>query len=342
MKHILAIETSCDETSVAVIDMDGNVIKERTFSQIEIHKQYGGVVPEVASRSHVVQIQFLLKEISNDFDKTSLVAVAATGGPGLIGGLMVGVMVAKGISFAMGIPFIAVNHLEGHLLSPKIERKDFSYPFVSALMSGGHCQVVLAREFGNYEIIGKTVDDSVGEAFDKIARVLGFDYPGGKYIEQCAKAGDKDKYKFTVPMNETGNCNMSFSGLKTAAINVIKGIGELSEQDKADVSASLQNIIVKTLLIKLNNSITYAKSVMPEVKNLSICGGVASNLEIRSAINDLCQKHGMNMFIPSLRYCTDNASMIAVVALEYYKRELYTEDDFEPVSRWPVDNIKIN
>ncbi len=334
-KVILAIESSCDETSVAIIDLNGNILNEITKTQIDLHKIYGGVVPEIASRSHLAEIQNILETILKNIKKEDIVAVAATGGPGLIGGLIVGVMVAKGIAISLNIPFIAVNHLRGHALSSKIENKSFEYPFLLLLISGGHCQILSAKSFDDYQILGKTIDDSVGEAFDKVARMLGFDYPGGIFIQQEAIKGDKYKYKFKIPMTSGNNPDFSFSGLKTNVLHTIQKIEKLTTQNISDIAASFQYTVAKTIEKKLEIAIEKYKQYSFEGKNkLGVCGGVAANIEIRETLQQLCLKHDFELFIPSIKYCTDNASMIAIAALEAYNNKQFNTFDFEPKSQW--------
>lgn len=334
-KYILAIESSCDETSVALINLDGDVLCEITKTQIDLHKIYGGVVPEVASRSHLAEVRGILDEILTKIDTKQLVAVAATGGPGLIGGLMVGVMVAKGIAIWLDIPFIAVNHLRGHALSPRIANKNFDYPFLLLLISGGHCQILSALSHDNYQILGKTIDDSVGEAFDKVARMLGFEYPGGVYIQEAAKNGDKHKYKFKIPMDDGVNPDFSFSGLKTNVLHTIQKLGTLTHQNKCDIAASFQYTATRTLKKKLTIAMEkYLQLSLNGIQKFGVCGGVAANLEIREMLENLCQKYNFELFKPNIQHCTDNASMIAVAALEKYNNNNFDELDFEPKSRW--------
>ncbi len=337
MKYILAIETSCDETSVALIDLDGNILNEITKTQIDLHKIYGGVVPEIASRSHLLEIKEILNNFLPIIDKNQLVAIAATGGPGLIGALMVGVMVAKGMAIMLNIPFIAVNHLRGHALSPKIEYKNFDYPFLSLLISGGHCQILAAKSFNDYQILGKTIDDSAGEAFDKVAKMLGFEYPGGLHIQETAKNGDHLKYKFKIPMDDGVNPDFSFSGLKTAVLKEIQKIDCLTDQNKSDIAASFQYTVARAIEKKLEIAIKkYNNLLLNNANKLGCCGGVAANIQIRQMLTSLCKKHSFDLFIPSIKYCTDNASMIAVAALEAYNNEIFSELNFEPLSKWNI------
>jgi N6-L-threonylcarbamoyladenine synthase len=337
-KIIIAIETSCDETSIAAITLDRQIIYEKTYSQIPIHKQYGGVVPEIASRNHNNQIQTLFLDfkkyiIENNLKIENICTIAATAGPGLIGSLIVGTSFAKGLALFLNKPFIAVNHLEGHIMSAMIE-KEIEFPFIVLLASGGHSQIIFAEKFGNYKLLGSTLDDAAGECFDKIAKMLGLEYPGGPNLEKMAKHFiGKKTIKFKTGIINNKNLNFSFSGLKTQVLYKIKSFEKLEEKDKIEIAFASQEAIVKTLLYKSQMAIDLIKS---PVKNFVICGGVSANQFLRQEFEFLCKKNAINLVTPALKYSTDNATMIAFAALEKFKQKQFNKIDFTPKSHWPL------
>lgn len=351
---ILGIETSCDETAVAIVDEKKNILSHALNSQIELHKKFGGVVPELAARGHVEVLDDLILQALADANLKfeEIDAFAATSGPGLIGGVIVGMMAAKTLASVFQKPFLAVNHLEGHALTARLT-SDLEFPYLLLLISGGHCQILMAHGVGNYEKIGETIDDALGEAFDKVAQMLGLPYPGGPSVEKLAKSGDQNRFKFSRPLidgflKKEHLCNFSFSGLKTAVRREIeKLIGEdfshltspqkILEQDKADICASFQKVVCEIIVNRLEN-VDLAKT---PVKKLVIAGGVAANRCIFGALQNWGAKHDLEVVAPPIKLCTDNAAMIAWVGLE--KMQLGLEDDlnFKPRARWELENTII-
>lgn len=335
---VLGIETSCDETSVAIVDSNRNILSHIVLSQLDIHKEFGGVVPEIAARGHMEilpqLVQKSLKEANLEIQDLS--AICATGGPGLIGGVIVGTMVAKGMAYAAGKPYIAVNHLEGHALSPRLSEPRLEFPYLLLLVSGGHCQILEVNGVGDYKLLGSTTDDAVGEAFDKTAKSMGLDYPGGPKIERYALQGDHKRFKFPTPLLNQDNLDFSFSGLKTAVKRTIDNIGELSEQDIADVSACLQYTIGLILLNKMEKALKNF-----DAKQVVIAGGVAANKYLRTLLSQLCEKHGKELFSPPLSLCTDNGAMIAWAGLEHLRLGQTSSMTFAPRPRWPLAETKL-
>ena len=310
---VLAIETSCDETAAAVVADGKHVLSSVVSSQVDIHARYGGVVPEVASRAHVDLITPVIAQtlIEAGIQYQDLDLVAATRGPGLVGSLLVGVSAAKSLALVWGKPFIGVNHLEGHLYSSFLEEPDLELPMVILLVSGGHTMLVSMDEHLSYRVLGQTLDDAAGEAYDKVARYLGLGYPGGPIIDKLAGSG-KPEIKFPRPMLGEG-CDFSFSGLKTAVINFVRKHPDVSDEN---IAASFQEAVVEVLVTK---TIRAAK----EQNAVGVCigGGVAANSRLREAISDVCQKERLKAFIPSRSYCTDNAAMIGAAAWRRYQND---------------------
>lgn len=306
MANVLGIETSCDETSVAILKDGSEILANIVSSQVKDHAVYGGVVPEVASRRHLTFLKPILDqaftESGLEFNQIDL--VSATNGPGLIGALLMGVSAAKAIAYSWGVPYIGVNHIEGHLFSSMLEDPSLKPPMIVLLVSGGHTQIVLVEKLGEYKILGSTIDDAAGEAFDKVARYLGLGYPGGPLIDKLASQGDKKFVKFPRALMD-GSYNFSFSGLKTSAINYINSNPNVSE---ADFAASFQEAVVDVLVKK---TVSAAKEY--NVNNISVGGGVAANSRLREKLNDACSESGLSCHWPSLEFCTDNAAMIAAV-----------------------------
>ncbi|MFI4983724.1 MAG: tRNA (adenosine(37)-N6)-threonylcarbamoyltransferase complex transferase subunit TsaD [Rickettsiales bacterium] len=332
---VLGIETSCDETSVAIVDSNRNILSHIILSQLDIHKEFGGVVPEIAARGHMEILPSLVQKSlgESNLKIQDLSAIAATGGPGLIGGVIVGTMVAKGMAFAANKPYIAVNHLEGHALSPRLSEPRLEFPYLLLLVSGGHCQILEVNGVGDYKLLGSTTDDAVGEAFDKTAKAMGLDYPGGPKIEAYALKGDSKRFKFPTPLLNQDNLNFSFSGLKTAVKRTIDSLGVLSEQDISDVSACLQHTIGLILLNKMGKALKGFAA-----KQVVIAGGVAANQYLRKLLADLCQEHGKELFYPPLTLCTDNGAMIAWAGLEHLRLGQISNLNFVPRPRWPLSN----
>ena len=312
---VLGIETSCDETSAAVIQ-DG-LLKSNVVLSQEIHCEYGGVVPEIASREHEVQLTSIIEMAIEraSISKLELDAIAVTYGAGLMGALLVGLNLAKGLAIGLNIPFIGVNHMEGHLYANMIDNPQMEYPFLCMLVSGGHTQIWSVDSFGEYTLFSNTVDDAAGEAFDKGARILGLKYPGGPEIQREAKDGDPDKFSFPRPRLKRSEYNFSFSGLKTAILYACKKMtdDELL-QNRSDIAASYQEAIIDTLLEKLKK--VYQKT---NINKVSVAGGVAANTRFREKASELSDKMGLHIHFPKMEFCTDNAAMIAMAGYERLK-----------------------
>ena len=338
---ILGIETSCDETAVAIIEENDkgqpSILSNVVSSQVDVHKEFGGVVPELAARSHIEKIDLIAKK-AIDKSKIKLAdisAVAATAGPGLIVCLTVGLSFGKAIALSLKKPFIAVNHLEGHALSPKLNSK-INYPYLLLLISGGHSQFLSVQGLGKYKRLGTTIDDALGEAFDKTAKLIGIEFPGGPKIEEFAKLGDKNFYSLPKPIINRGGCNLSFAGLKTAVLKISKEIK--SNKEKYNLAASFQNTIEEILSEKSKVAFKEFKKNNKTKKNtFVVAGGVASNKSIRKKLIALSLKEGFDPIFPPIDLCSDNAAMIAIVGLEKYKLGLSNNLDFDARPRWPLD-----
>ena len=342
---VLGIESSCDETAAALVNEKKEILGEALLSQEE-HKAFGGVVPEIAARSHLDHIDNILEQC---FAKTNLTlsdvdAIAASSGPGLIGGVVVGVMTAKALSIALKKPFIAVNHLEGHALAARISN-DVTFPYLLLLVSGGHCQILVVKDVDKYERLGTTIDDAVGEAFDKVAKMLGLGYPGGPAVEKLAASGDESRFTLPRPLIGSQDCNLSFSGLKTAVRKIVEtnaSDGEIAhadipKHDLADICACFQYTATDCLCRKLKRAITYFKEKYPTGKNLVVSGGVASNTYLRAKLQKLADDNDLIFAAPPIRFCTDNGVMIAWAGLERFRKGYTSELDFKPRPRWPLD-----
>ena len=304
----LGIETSCDETAVAVYDSEHGIIGESVFSQIKMHAEYGGVVPELASRDHCVKIISVLQEAINQIDLQSIDQVAYTSGPGLLGALLIGESFAQGISSALNVPLIPINHLEGHLMSPVMEFPEIKVPYICLLVSGGHSMIVDVKDRGDYKILGQSQDDAVGEAFDKVGKLLGLPYPGGPHIERLALKGNPKAYDFPRPMMHSDNLDLSFSGLKTSVLYTVRDIDDLTDKVKADIAASFQQAVIDVLTKKIKKAVELSGR-----SEVIIAGGVAANKALRAAIKDLENTINIRVYYPSLKYCGDNAAMIDFV-----------------------------
>ncbi len=340
---ILGIETSCDETAAAIISDDKRILSNIVWSQTE-HAAYGGVVPEIAARSHMEHIEPVITRALAESSVTlaDIDAVAATSGPGLIGGVIVGVMTAKAIASVGKKPFIAVNHLEGHALTVRLTN-NVEFPYLLLLASGGHCQFLIVEGVGKYKKLGGTLDDALGEVFDKTAKMLGLGYPGGPAVETLAKNGNPLAYNFPLPLHGRDGCDLSFSGLKTAVrlkAEEIKNArnGTLSEQDKADICASFQNTATASVIQKAQSAIESFKKQHPHGSHFVLAGGVAANQYIRGQLEILLEQYSMKMTAPPIKLCTDNAAMIAWAGIERLKLGLVDGLDFEPRARWPLYN----
>ena len=338
---ILGIESSCDETAASLMteshDGKPKVLSNIISSQIDIHKEYGGVVPELAARSHIEKIDWIVKKAIDESGKKieEIDAIASTAGPGLIVCLSVGLSFGKAFAKTLGKPFIAVNHLEGHALSPKIN-SELNYPYLLLLISGGHSQFLNVINFGEYKRLGTTIDDALGEAFDKTAKLLGIEFPGGPQIEILAQKGDPNKFDLPKPILNKGGCNLSFAGLKTAVLKISKNIK--SDQEKYDLAASFQKTIEQILFKKTKIAFNeFEKQSNPKKKILVVAGGVAANKNIRSMLKNLCINEDYQSIFPPIELCGDNAAMIALVGLEKYKLKKFDDLNYPAKPRWALD-----
>ena len=338
---ILGIETSCDETAASLITENDQgipiVLSNIISSQEEVHKEFGGVVPELAARSHIEKIDWIVQKAIDESGKKieDIDAIASTAGPGLIVCLSVGLSFGKAFSTAINKPFIAVNHLEGHALSPKLNSK-LNYPYLLLLISGGHSQFLNVQGFGKYERIGTTIDDALGEAFDKTAKLLGIEFPGGPQIEVLAEKGNPNKFNLPKPIFNKGGCNLSFAGLKTAVLKISKNIK--TEQEKFDIAASFQKTIEEILHKKTKIAFNeFEKKNNLKEKIFVIAGGVAANKKIRSMLIQLCKEENYQSIFPPINLCGDNAAMIAMVGLEKFKLKKFDNLDHPAKPRWPLD-----
>ena len=338
---ILGIESSCDETAASLITESHNgkpeVLSNIISSQIDIHKEYGGVVPELAARSHIEKIDWIVKKAIDESGKKieEIDAIASTAGPGLIVCLSVGLSFGKAFAKTLDKPFIAVNHLEGHALSPKIN-SELNYPYLLLLISGGHSQFLNVINFGKYRRLGTTIDDALGEAFDKTAKLLGIEFPGGPQIEILAQKGDPNKFDLPKPILNKGGCNLSFAGLKTAVLKISKNIK--NDQEKYDLAASFQKTIEQILFKKTKIAFNeFEKQSNPKRKILVVAGGVAANKNIRSMLKNLCINEDYQSIFPPIELCGDNAAMIALVGLEKYKLKKFDDLNYPAKPRWGLD-----
>ncbi len=338
----LGIETSCDETAAAVIKENKNgtadILSNVVSSQIKEHEKYGGVVPEIAARSHLENIDFIINKALQDSNLTlkEIDGVAATAGPGLIVCLSIGLNIGKSIAAFSNKPFIGVNHLEGHALSPGLETK-IEFPYLLLLISGGHSQYLVVHDVNNYEQLGTTIDDALGEAFDKTAKMLDLGYPGGPEVEKYSKLGDKNYFKLPLPIIEKAGCNLSFAGLKTAVLRESKKIKNDSELKK-NLAASFQHTINKILYKKTKVAIQQFKEKIKKDKiSIVVAGGVAANKSIRKNLQELSDEMKLNVIFPDLRLCGDNAAMIAWAGIKRYKKNLIDNLNLPAKSRWPLD-----
>ena len=348
----LGIESSCDETSAAIVDSDRNILAHIIYSQIPEHQKYGGVVPELAARAHILAIDEVIKQTLNMAGKTidDIDVVAATAGPGLIGGVLVGWMAATGIAQSTNKPLIAVNHLEGHALVPRlcatladgtIAQNGVDFPYLLMLASGGHCQILLVRGVGQYELIGQTLDDSAGEAFDKVSKMLGLGYPGGPVVDKRAQSGNPNAFAFPRPLCDKPGCDFSFSGIKTAARTFLdKAPLPLSDEYINDFCASFQASVVDCIVNRLTNAMGDVRVMNAKPKTLVVAGGVAKNSAIRGALEKMSQKYNMTFAAPPMNLCTDNGAMIAWAGLENWRVGNIVTEPIAPRPRWPLTELK--
>jgi N6-L-threonylcarbamoyladenine synthase len=339
---ILGIETSCDETAVALMDSMKGLVAHNVFSQVSLHNKYGGVVPELASRDHIKKLLPLIDDLlkSQDFKLQNIDAIAYTAGPGLAGALLVGSVIANGLAFSLGIPSIPVHHMEAHLLAPLIEGEYSEMPFIALLVSGGHTLLVQVNDRGSYTLLGETLDDAAGEAFDKGAKLLGLGYPGGPAIAELAKSGDSKAHHFPRPMmKEKHNLNFSFSGLKTALMYKVKDLKNkelLIDKTKADLAFAYEKAIVDSLVQKTELAID-----VTGIQSVVIAGGVGANKKLRNSMRQKLAEKDVKVSYPSIEFCTDNAAMIALTGLfDYQKGKQNIDYKIEVNPRWPIDKIE--
>jgi N6-L-threonylcarbamoyladenine synthase len=346
MGPVLGIESSCDETAVALLDAEGQILADSVLSQEHDHAPFGGVVPEIAARAHLAalpeQVRHVMRQAGLEF--ADLGGVAASAGPGLIGGLIVGSQVAKGIALARGLPYVAVNHLEAHALTarlPGLLPGGAPFPYLLLLVSGGHCQCIAVEGVGQHMRLGGTVDDAAGEAFDKVAKLLGLGWPGGPALERLAADGDAERYNFPRPMLGRAGCDFSFSGLKTAVAQVVGrlGAGALARQDAADVAASFQRAVAEVLGDRAAHAMAMIRERHPEAGLLVVAGGVAANGAVRATLGRRAQAAGFRLLAPPIRLCTDNAVMVAWAGIERLRLGLVDGLDFAPRPRWPLEAL---
>ena len=342
---ILGLESSCDDTAAAVVRQTGDgaqILSSVVFGQTGLHSAFGGVVPEIAARAHTEKLDLSVREALQkaELDLSAIDAIAVTSGPGLIGGVLAGVMCAKGLSAATGLPLVGVNHLTGHALTPRLTDQ-VSYPYLMLLVSGGHCQFLIVRGPTDFSRLGGTIDDAPGEAFDKAARLLGLPQPGGPVVEAEALNGDPARFALPRPLLDRDDCNLSFSGLKTALLrtrdNIVADKGGLTRQDRADLCAGFQQAVSDVLAAKLRRAITVYLQEAPEVPTVAVAGGVAANKAIRAKLETVCDDLGATFVAPPLSLCTDNAAMIAYAGLELFAAGQQDDLTLSARPRWPLD-----
>lgn len=353
--RVLGIETSCDETAAAIVqgavEPSRRILASRVLSQLDEHRPYGGVVPEIAARSHITYLDALIREALAEakLDFEELDAIAATTGPGLIGGVFVGMMTGKAMAAASRRPFIAVNHLEGHALTVRLTEGEAvaSFPYLLLLISGGHCQLVAVEAVSRYHKLGGTLDDAVGEAFDKVAKMMGLPYPGGPQLERCAQDGNPGRFDLPRPLKGRGGCDFSFSGLKTAmrqkigsAIVASQSPNRLDIQDKADLAASFQEAVAEILLDRCEGAMDQFERRYGRAGPLVVAGGVAANLALRNPLIRLCEQKRTSFLAPPVELCTDNAAMIAWAGLERFRLGMVDSLEAPARPRWPLDQLK--
>lgn len=338
--RILGIETSCDETGVAIYDEEKGLVANQLYSQIDMHADYGGVVPELASRDHIRKtlplIQEALKEAN--LQPSDIDGIAYTAGPGLVGALLVGSTIARSLAYAWNVPALGVHHMEGHLLAPMLEENAPEFPFVALLISGGHTQLVKVDGIGTYELMGESIDDAAGEAFDKTGKLLGLDYPAGVAMSKLAESGTPNRFKFPRPMTDRPGLDFSFSGLKTFAANTIKANanenGEINEQTRCDIAHAFQQAVVDTILIKCKRALEQTG-----YKRLVMAGGVSANKQLRADVAEMMQKLKGEVFYPRPQFCTDNGAMIAYTGFLRLKNGEYSDLSISVKPRWAMTEL---
>ncbi|TDB51665.1 tRNA (adenosine(37)-N6)-threonylcarbamoyltransferase complex transferase subunit TsaD [Photorhabdus khanii] len=333
--RVLGIETSCDETGIAIYDDQAGLLANQLYSQIKLHSDYGGVVPELASRDHIRKtvplIQAALKEAG--LTRKDIDAVAYTAGPGLVGALLVGATIGRSLAFAWDVPAIPVHHMEGHLLAPMLEDNSPEFPFVALLVSGGHTQLISVTGIGEYELLGESIDDAAGEAFDKTAKLLGLDYPGGPLLSKMAQKGETGRFVFPRPMTDRPGLDFSFSGLKTFASNTIRSNSD-DEQTRADIARAFEDAVVDTLAIKCKRALEQTG-----FKRLVMAGGVSANLTLRTRMKEVMAKLGGEVFYARPEFCTDNGAMIALAGMIRLKGGVSDSLGVAVKARWPLSEL---
>ncbi len=332
---ILGIETSCDETGIAIFDSEKGLLADALYSQVAVHAEYGGVVPELASRDHIRKTLPLVKQVFAEAGITAkhLDGVAYTAGPGLAGALLVGAGIARSLAYGWDIPAVAVHHMEGHLLAPMLEENPPEFPFVALLVSGGHTMLVNVEGIGRYKLLGDTLDDAAGEAFDKTAKMLGLAYPGGPAVAKLAEKGEVGKYKFPRPMCDRPGLDFSFSGLKTFTLNTLHK-SDKSEQTKADIACAFETAVAETLAIKCRRALQQTSNT-----RLVIAGGVSANTRLRQRLQDMVKKEKAQVYYPRLEFCTDNGAMIAFAGCQRLVAGQYENLKFSAKPRWDLESL---
>ena len=342
--RVLGIETSCDETGVALYDTERGLLADALYSQVEIHAEYGGVVPELASRDHVRKTLPLIDQVLSEgcIERHHIDGVAYTAGPGLVGALMVGATLGRAIAAGLGVPSLGVHHMEGHLLAPMLGERDGgavpAYPFVALLVSGGHTQLVRVDGLGQYALLGESLDDAAGEAFDKTAKMLGLPYPGGPHVAKLAEQGDPARFDFPRPMVRQGGLDFSFSGLKTHTLTTVRAseaLGTLPDQDKADIARAFETAVVDTLVIKCRRALR-----QENLSRLVMAGGVSANARLRAALESKLGKEGSEVFYPAPKLCTDNGAMIAYAGALRLAAGEADGSDAEVRPRWSMTELQ--
>ena len=332
---VLGIETSCDETGIALFDSEKGLLGDALYSQVAVHAEYGGVVPELASRDHIRKTLPLIEQVfaESGIKAEQLDGVAYTAGPGLAGALLVGAGIARSLAYGWNIPAVAVHHMEGHLLAPMLEKEPPTFPFVALLVSGGHTMLVNVEGIGRYQVLGDTLDDAAGEAFDKTAKLLGLSYPGGPAVAALAQKGEPGKYRFPRPMTDRPGLDFSFSGLKTYTLNTWQD-SEQSEQDKANIALAFETAVVETLAIKCRRALQQTGS-----RTLVIAGGVSANTHLREKLEQMVKKEKARVYYPRLEFCTDNGAMIAFAGCQRLQAGEHESLAFTARARWDLESL---
>ena len=334
--RVLGIETSCDETGVAVYDDNHGLMADLLYSQVALHAEYGGVVPELASRDHIRKTLPMINEdlALSHSTQADIDAIAYTAGPGLVGALLVGASIAKSLAFAWQIPAIGIHHMEGHLLAPLMSADKPDYPFLALLVSGGHTQLMSCQSLGQYELLGESLDDAAGQAFDKVAKMLGLPYPGGPAIEALARQGKPSRFRFPRPMTDRPGLDFSFSGLKTFTMNTLRQLESPTDQDRADIALAFQTAVTETVKIKCRRAVEQTG-----LTQMVIAGGVSANQALRQSLEVLTRETGCRVYYPELKLCTDNGAMIAYAGLQHLQKGHSEDLAIHVRPRWPMTEL---